>query len=50
MAELLIQSMGEDKDGKIAEVWAAESFARAHAFKKGKLKSVPLKKAFGFDV
>lgn len=49
LAERLFESLETKRDKKIAETWADEAAARSAAFRKGKLKSVPLRTAFGFD-
>lgn len=38
------------QEKKIATLWAEEAVARSKAYRKGTLKSVPLKKPFGFEV
>lgn len=50
LAERLMESAETKRDKEIAETWADEALARAEAYRKGKLKSVPLRKAFGFEV
>ena len=50
LAERLMGSLATKREKEIAEQWAEEAAARAEAYRKGQLKSVPLRKAFGFDV
>jgi hypothetical protein len=50
LAGMLMESLATKQEKKIAESWADEAAARAKAFRKGTLKSLPLKKAFGFEV
>lgn len=50
LAERLMESAETKRDKAIAETWAHEAVTRADAYRKGKLKSVPLRQAFGFEV
>ena len=50
LAERLMVSLETKREKEIAEVWADEAVARATAYRAGKLKSVPLRQAFGFEV
>ena len=50
LAERLIVSAETKRDKEIAALWADEAQTRAEAYRQGRLKSVPLRKAFGFDV
>lgn len=49
LAERLIGSVATKREKEIADAWADEAAARAEAYRKGKLKAVPLRRAFGFD-
>lgn len=48
LAGLLLESLESKKDAAVASAWADEASSRATAFKKGRLKSVSVEKAFGF--
>ena len=50
LAEHLMGSLETKREKEIAEVWAGEAAARAEAYRKGTLKAIPLRKAFGFEV
>jgi putative addiction module component (TIGR02574 family) len=50
LAERLFESLETKREKEIAETWADEAVARSAAFRKGKLKSLPLCQAFGFEV
>ncbi len=50
LAERLFESLESKREKKIAETWADEAVARSVAFRKGRLKAVPLRHAFGFEV
>lgn len=49
LAERLLGSLETKREKKIAETWADEAAARSTAFRKGRIKSVSLRTAFGFD-
>lgn len=49
LAERLFESLETKREKKIAETWADEAVARSAAVRKGTLKSVSLRTAFGFD-
>ncbi len=49
LAERLMESAETKRDKMIAETWANEAVTRAESHHKGKLKSVPLRQAFGFE-
>lgn len=50
LADLLLDSLAGQKEREIASIWAEESAARAKAWQRGEIKSVPLEKAFGFKL
>lgn len=50
LAERLMGSLETKREKEIARLWADEAQARAEAFRQGRIKSVPLRKAFGFEV
>jgi hypothetical protein len=45
-----MESLETKREKEIAEVWADEAVSRAEAYRAGKLKVVPLRQAFGFEV
>lgn len=49
LAGLLLESLESGQEKESAEVWADEAQARAEAYRRGQLKSVPVHQAFGFD-
>ncbi len=50
LAARLMASAETKREKGIAEAWANESAARSEAHRKGTLKAVPLRQAFGFEV
>lgn len=49
LAERHIGGVATKNEKEIADAWADEAAARAEAYRKEKLKSVSLRRAFGFD-